>query len=226
MRTKFARLRQTHLPAVLFWILLAAMMPVWSQTVETSAAVAGIQKRYAAIQTLRAEFTQRYRAPGIDQKESGTMYLKKPGLMRWEYRTPETKLFIADGRDTYLYTPQDRQVVVQRFTTEDLRNTPLQFLLGKGDIRSSYDVAWDSPPSESGDLSLRLTPKAKDSEYSSLAIQCDRATFELRRMEIRERSGNISEFEFRQTQTNPKLDDKTFKFNTPKGVEVVRMEQK
>src|SRR5512144_410947 len=68
-------------------------------------AVLGIQKRYAAVDSLSADFQQKYRGPGIEQTESGVLWMKKPGLMRWEYAEPEKKLFIADGRETFLYTP-------------------------------------------------------------------------------------------------------------------------
>jgi outer membrane lipoprotein carrier protein len=193
---------------------------------DLSATVTRIQQRYAAVQNFRAEFTQHYRAPGIEQTESGTLYMKKPGLMRWEYRDPEVKLFVADGRNTYLYTPADRQVIVQRFTPDDLRSTPLQFLLGKGNLTSSYDVSWESAPAGAGELLLRLTPRDRDSEYSFLVIACDRGTFDLRRLVIHERAGNTSEFVFSRVETNLKLENAQFEFKIPKGVEVVRLDVK
>jgi outer membrane lipoprotein carrier protein len=211
--------------------LMMLMLMMWGwpalcQSPDISAVIGRIQQHYAAVQTIRAEFIQHYQAPGIDQTESGTMYMKKPGLMRWEYRTPEAKLFVADGRETYLYTPEDHQVMIQRFTADDLRSTPLQLLLGKEDIRAGYDVAWETAPEAAGDFSVRLTPKSRDSEYLSLAMVCDRTTYDLHRLVIRERAGNTSQFEFRQVQINLKLDNSQFEFKIPKGVEVVRLDQK
>ena len=195
---------------------------------DLASAIAGLQRRYAAVNTMRADFRQTYRAPGVDQTESGTMMMKKPGLMRWEYREPETKLFVADGRDTYLYTPADRQVLVQRFTAADLRSTPLRFLLGQGDIEGGYLVSWepDLKPLAVGTLLLRLSPRSEETGYRYLTIECDGASFDVRRIVIHEHSGNTSEFVFSSLQTNVKVDDRQFQFKVPKGVEVVRLDEK
>lgn len=220
------RRRGTCLPLLLIAGLQWAAYG-YGQTADAAAVVSALQRRYAAVENIRAEFTQKYHAPGIEQTESGTMYMKKPGLMRWEYRSPEVKLFVADGRNTYLYTPEDRQVVIQRFTSEDLRGTPLQFLLGQEDVRRSFEVSWEVVPAASGgDYLMRLTPRAAQSEYAYLVIACDRGSFDLRRLMIREHSGNISEFLFRDIGINLKLDGKLFEFKIPKGVEVIRMDEK
>jgi outer membrane lipoprotein carrier protein len=211
------------------WLVLAALLsaiPGWSAQTDLQAAVAGLQRRYAAVASIRCDFVQTYRAPGVDQTESGVLYMKKPGLMRWEYRSPEVKLFIADGRDTWLYMPEDRQVFVQRFTTEDLRSTPLQFLLGQGDLGRSSDVSWEGSGDSEGNLFLRLTPRAAEPDYGWLDLACDRATFDLRRIEIHERTGNVSEFVFRNMQVNGKTDGGLFQFKVPKGVEIVRLDNK
>lgn len=190
--------------------------------------VAGLQQRYAGIRSLSADFVQTYRAPGIEQSESGTLWMKKPGLMRWEYRQPEEKLFVADGRETFLYTPEDRQVLVSRFTAEELQSTPLQFLLGRGRIRDSYEVSVEaeSRPKLEGTVVLRLVPRSSDSSYSWIEIECDERSYELRRLTVREPSGNTSEFLLTNVSTNIRVDDRRFRFSIPEGVEVIRLDEK
>jgi len=56
-----------------------------------------VDNRYNHIRTLHAEFTELYRGAGMERTESGTLWLKKPGKMRWEYRSPKEKLFVSDG---------------------------------------------------------------------------------------------------------------------------------
>jgi len=190
-------------------------------------AIDRLQRRYAAIVSLSADFRQTYRGPGMEQTESGVLYMKKPGLMRWEYRDPEIKLFIADGRDTYMYTPEDRQVLVRRFTSEDLHSTPLQFLFGQGDIRRIYEIAFEPGVDPTGaDVVLRLTPRSPDADYAHAVIRCDAASFDMRGIVIHERSGNTSEFLLGNFKTNVKIDDSQFKFKAPRGVEVVRLDEK
>jgi outer membrane lipoprotein carrier protein len=193
-----------------------------------TAAVEGLQKRYAAVASVSAEFQQFYRAPGIEQAESGSLLMKKPGLMRWEYRAPERKLFIADGRDTYLYTPEDRQVLVGRLSAAEIRSTPLQFLLGQGDILKSFVASKEGEfrAKFEGSVLLRLTPRSREPDYAFLVLECDQRTYELRRIVIRELTGNTSEFVLSNLVMNVKIDGKQFQFKIPKGVEVVRVDEK
>jgi outer membrane lipoprotein carrier protein len=195
---------------------------------DLAAVIAGLQRRYAAVDCIRADFRQTYRAPGVDQTESGTLIMKRPGLMRWEYRDPELKLFVADGRDTYLYTPADRQVLVRRFSAADLRSTPLQFLLGQGDIQQSFQVSWepDPKPDTGGAFLLRLTPRSTEADYSYVVVECNGSSYDVYRIVIHEHTGNTSEFVLSKMQTNVKVDNKQFQFKIPKGVEVVRLDEK
>ncbi len=230
MDFKLRLLRRLTIIPKLFALVAAlpAMVPCLPAQNDLGAAIAAIQRRYATVQSIRADFTQTYHAPGMDQTESGVVIMQKPGLMRWEYRTPEVKLFIADGHDTYLYTPGDRQVLVRRFTLEDLRSTPIQLVLGQGDIRRNYGVSWEpgSAAGAGGVVQLRLTPRAGSLDYAYVVLECAEGSYDLRRIVIREVTGNTSEFQFANLRTNVKLDSQQFRFRIPKGVEVVHLDEK
>jgi outer membrane lipoprotein carrier protein len=187
--------------------------------------VARFQQHYASVVTVTGDFKQTYRAPGIDQVESGVFWLKKPAFMRWEYRSPEEKLFIADGRESFLYVPLDRQVTVQPFSALDLQRTPLELLLGKGNINKSFAVSWEPDLKSNTGLSyvIRLTPRKSEAEYSFLVVELDQKTYDLRRILIRESSSNASEFVFTNVSTNIKIEKKMFQFKAPKGVEILRL---
>jgi outer membrane lipoprotein carrier protein len=193
-----------------------------------SAVVDALQKRYASVRTIQGNFQQNYRAPGIEQSESGVFWMKKPGLMRWEYKTPEAKLFVADGRESYLYTPSERQVMVRRYSPSELHSTPLQFLLGQGDVIRSFTVTWETEtrPKIQGTAVIRLTPKAAESDYAYLVLEVDEGSAEIRRIVIRELTGNTSEFILTDLAANPRVDDKQFHFKVPRGVEIVNLDQR
>jgi len=193
-----------------------------------SDAAAGMQRRYASVRTLTAHFEQRYQAPGVNTVESGTFWMKKPGLMRWEYRLPEEKLFVADGRETFLYVPADRQVTVRSFTDADFRSTPLRFLVGRGDILQSFRAL---PENEfrarfEGTVIIRLEPREDEPEYAFLSLEMDARTYDLRRIVIRERTGNTSEFVFTGLRTNISVAESQFRFRIPRGIEVIRLDEK
>ena len=189
------------------------------------ALVAGLQRRYASVGSISAHFTQIYRAPGIEQTESGILFMKKPGLMRWEYRQPETKLFVADGRNTYLYTPGDRQVIIRPLSASELRSTPLHFLLGQGDIEKDFKVLRETEftPRVEATFLLRFVPRSPQPDYEFLVAECDEKTFDLRRIAIRESTGNLSEFLLTDLETNIKVGDSRFQFKIPRGVEVIHL---
>ncbi|HTY64487.1 MAG TPA: outer membrane lipoprotein chaperone LolA [Acidobacteriota bacterium] len=198
-----------------------------SFSADLDAVVAGLQQRYASVTTMTGSFRQIFRAPGIEQIESGVFRMKRPGLMRWEYRQPEEKLFIADGREAHLYVPQDRQVTVQPFSASDLRGTPLEFLLGGADILNSFVVSWENsfkPVSEQV-LLIRLTPRRGQSEYAFLVLELDPKNYDLRRITIHEHGGNTSEFILSNMTANAKIDNREFQFKPPKGTEIIRMEE-
>ena len=212
-----------HFLAISLWLLLS-LVPA-ARAADLQEAVSGLQRRYASVETVKGSFSQTYRAPGAKQEESGEFWLKKPGLMRWEYRTPEAQLFVANGRESYLYVPKDRQVTVQPLSAADLHSTPLEFLLGSGDINKSFTVSWEATfkPSAERTLMIRLTPRKPDIDYSFLVLELDNKTFDLRRIAIRDPGGSTSEFFLSNVVTNVKLDKRLFQFKTPKGVEEVRL---
>ena len=145
--------------------------------------------------------------------------------MRWECLRPEKKLFVADGKESFHYVPQDHQVYVQPFSASDLYSTPLEFLLGAGDIRKTYAVSWETEFKAKFERTclIRLTPRESDAEYSFLILELDPKTWEIRRLLMQEAGGNISEFQFTQVAANVKIENSKFRFKIPKGVEVIRL---
>jgi outer membrane lipoprotein carrier protein len=190
--------------------------------------IEGFQKRYADVESVTGNFQQQYRAPaqGIDQTESGVFWFKKPALMRWECRQPEEKIFVVDGHKSFHYIPLDFQVYVQSFTAADLRNTPLELLLGTVDIRKSYTFSWEVNilPKYEHTCMIRLTSRRPDPGYAFLVLELDQKTWDLRRLIIQETTGNTSEFIFTNVKINVKIENSKFRFEPPKGVDVVQLD--
>ena len=187
--------------------------------------IAGLQKRYASVETVKGTFQQSYRAPGIQREQTGEFWLRKPGLMRWEYKTPDPQLFVADGKRSFLYVPGDRQVTIQPLSPADLHNTPLSFLLGSSDINKTFFVAWETESKArlENTFFVRLVPRKQQSDFSSLVLELDQKSYDLRRIVVKEPGGSTSEFLLSNVVVNTKLDNKLFQFKTPKGVEEIRL---
>src|SRR5579863_8399234 len=127
-----------------------------------------VDEHYNHLRTLQAEFTEIYRGSGMDRTESGTLWLakgglKKPGKMRWEYRSPREKLFVSDGKNAWFYVPGDRQARKTEARKLDDIRSPLAFLLGKSKLEKELQglsLAPDMPPLTQEDTVLRGVPLA------------------------------------------------------------------
>ena len=129
--------------------------------------VAGaLQRKYDSIKDFTASFSQTYEGGVLRRKasESGTVAVKKPGKMRWDYTSPEKKLFVSDGQTMFLYFPNEKQVMKNAVPGQDQATSAVLFLMGKGNITRDFTVRWaDGGPDTS--YRLRLDPKTRQAEY-------------------------------------------------------------
>ena len=102
-----------------------------------------VQRKYEGIRDFSADFVHRYKG-GVLRKqlvEKGRLLVKKPGMMRWEYTTPEPKQFVSDGVKLYSYIPADKQVIVSAVPDEPEATTPALFLAGKGNLMRDFTAS-------------------------------------------------------------------------------------
>jgi len=185
-------------------------------------AARGIQRHYDQVKDFTADFTHTYQG-GVLKKtisERGTVQIKKPGRMRWEYTAPERKTFVSDGRKIYSYIPADRQVVVADMPKEDEATTAVLFLAGKGDLTRDFSVSY-SDGGSGGLWLLRLEPRRKQRDYDWLILGVDPGTMQIRRLVAADQQGGTSTFDFSNYRENTGLTDKIFAFTIPRGVDVI-----
>ena len=186
-------------------------------------ALAGqLQKRYQGIRDFAADFVHSYRGGVLRTQatERGNVAIKKPGMMRWIYTSPEKKEFVSDGSKIYSYLPEDKQVVVASVPGDNQATTPALFLAGKGDIARDFSAAYaDSPVA--GATALKLTPRRSEPEYEYLIVAVDPATLQIRALTTRDRQGGDSTISFTNLKENQGISDKTFAFRIPRGVDVI-----
>jgi outer membrane lipoprotein carrier protein len=183
-----------------------------------------VQQHYDAVHDFSADFTHAYEGGALKRQttERGTVLVKKPGRMRWDYTAPEKKLFVSDGRKIYFYVPADKQVTVSSMPSEDKASTPILFLAGKGnlarDFAVSYIESFAGPPDS---VALKLVPKAKTPEFDSLVLVVDRRTLALRMLVAHDAQAGTSTFTFSNLKENVGLSDNQFTFSIPRGADVI-----
>src|SRR5271154_3957255 len=102
---------------------------------DAKAVARALESRYARAHTLKAAFFERYSdGNGAAQSESGTVYFSRPGRMRWDYESPEQKLFLVDGTNVWFYVPADRTASRAKMKESSDWRTPIALLAGKADL--------------------------------------------------------------------------------------------
>ena len=206
--------------------LLLSLAAASAQGADVKAIASAVDAHYNHLRTLQAEFTELYRGSGMERTESGTLWLKKPGKMRWEYRSPKEKLFVSDGKTAWFYVPEDRQARKSSAKkVEDLRS-PLAFLLGKTKLERELrglSLAPDIEPLGSGDVVLRGIPKGLEDQISEIVLEVTPDN-RIARLIMREVDGASTEYRFSDQQEDVNIQDARFGFKPPAETEIMENE--
>lgn len=199
--------------------VILVMLPALAADSDISHFIKGIENRYNHAQTLQVAFSESYRIPGHEARtESGELYLRKPGRMRWQYSKPPGKLFVSDGKLLYSYTPDTNRAEKSKLkVTEDMR-APLAFLLGKLDFKKDFRE-FDAKP-EGADTLITALPKSDTLPYKQVAFLVT-PDYEIRRLVVTNQDSSVLAFQFDNEKINPPISGKLFQFVPPPGAEYV-----
>ncbi len=188
-----------------------------------------LEEHYRQPRTLQAVFLERY-SEGEKQArvESGSVYFRRPGQMRWEYDSPEKKLFLVDGKITWFYVPYDHTVTKAPVKESSDWRTPLALLTGKADLSrmcSQIEVV-AQPGVPTTHAVLRCVPKqpkgaAGDADYTEVFLELDTSSGELDRIQIRMPGAIELEYRFGNWKTDIPLGAEMFHFEIPRGIAIV-----
>jgi outer membrane lipoprotein carrier protein len=207
---------------LLWWLLCVAIaVPVQGEDIHQLARA--VDDHYNHLRSLQSDFTEVYRGDGAERVEAGTLWLKKPRKMRWEYRSPKEKLFISDGQVVWFYLPAERQLRKTSLKKLDDLRSPLAFLLGKTKLENELQglsKVVDQAPLGSRNTLLRGVPKAMAGQVNEVQLEITPSD-EIVRIVLMEADGATTEFRFVGWKENLELGDSRFQFAPPPGVETV-----
>ena len=128
----------------------------------------GVEDRYNRAKTLQVVFEETYTVNGKPRKaETGDLYLRKPGRMRWDYKEPAGKLFLSDGKQVYLYTPSDNNAEKMNLKESDDMRAPLAFLLGKLEFEKEFRN-FQTVQADGGEIKITARPKSDRVPYKEV----------------------------------------------------------
>ncbi|MFQ5656191.1 MAG: outer membrane lipoprotein chaperone LolA [Candidatus Methylomirabilales bacterium] len=202
---------------VLALSLLGVLLTPQGQTV-----VGRIQIFYEGTRDLTGRFHQRLElAMGHVEEAWGAFYLKRPGMMRWEYERPERRLVVTDGSTLWAYTPTDGQVIVQDLK-DAVTSVPFDFLMGAGRLTDQFVLKEVTVRGEC--YRLVLTPRQPDPLLREMEMEVEAASLFIRSLALLDSFGNRTVISFSDLLVNSELPADLFSFVPPPGVKILRAE--
>jgi len=183
----------------------------------------GVETRYNKAKTLQVLFHEDYTPQGRPKRsESGTLQLRKPLRMRWEYDNPKGKIFIGDGKYLWLYNADENKAEKMKLQASDDMRAPLAFLLGKLNFEKEFRNV--KATAEGADQRIFAEPKSDNLPYSNVEFVVS-PDYHIKMVKVIGFDRATIEFRFDQEKVDPPLDDKLFKFQLPKGAQLVEATQ-
>jgi len=169
-------------------------------------------------QSARAAFEQKVydRNRRLVQESSGTFVLLRPGRFRWTYEKPAEQLIVGDGQRVWIYDRELNQVTVRRLTRA-LGSTPAALLAGSSDIEAAFELSDDGE--RDGLEWLEARPREREAGFERIRIGL--GTAGVQAMELVDNFGQTTELRFSGLARNPKVDLAEFRFEPPKGADVL-----
>ena len=183
-----------------------------------SAAVEGVQSFYNGVTDFKASFTQVVKRKHLPRplKKSGTVFFKKPGMMRWDYTNPDRVYYISDGDVLWSYQTEDKLVYKIPVKDSELYGS-LKFLFGQGNLKAEFKITLGEVKEDR--ISLELVPKVKQSNYKKLILHLKKDSHEIVETELVDPLDNVSRVTFSKVSYTT-LKKEGFSFTPPKGVRV------
>lgn len=196
----------------------------WSLVSHAATPAEELSELLGNITTMQANFSQTVLSGkgGVAQQTTGHMYIKRPGLFRWEVLRPSKQFVIADGRKIWLYDVDLEQVTVQKQAAGH-SNTPAMLLVGSiPELVKNFRIthAKAKNPEQSAFV---LKPISGGNLFRQVELRFHQGI--LQEMRLEDSLGQASVVKFSQVKNNPTFSNKLFHFKPPAGVDVVKSEE-
>lgn len=194
--------------------LLAMLFCVTAQ----AAAIERFKTFARATQSARANFEQKVydRGGKLAQESKGSFVFLRPGRFRWVYEKPVDQLIVGDGERVWIYDRDLNQVTVRRIS-KALGSTPAALLAGASDVEKAFEMT--DAGERDGLEWLEAKPRDKDAGFER--IRMGFSATGLQAMELVDNFGQTTRLRFSSLVRNPKVDPAEFRFEPPKGADVL-----
>ena len=184
-----------------------------------------VEKKYD-VPDFSAYFIQEstLKAMDISDVASGSILVKRPGMMRWEYDKPDRQTITTDGTKLWVYKPDDNQVMIGKAPSFFGDGKGAGFLSDMKLIREKFKVSFEKEKSDH-DYVLKLLPKEQTIGIAEIYLAVSKITFTIKKIITRNEYDDETVIELINSQFNLNLDKSLFSFIVPKGTDVIMMDE-
>ena len=213
---------KTVISIISTFLLLPAMVSAAELTPVEMAA--RLQATYDKTTSFTADFDQTtaMKLSRRTREGKGTMVIRKPGLMRWDYREPDHQVLICDGEQMLMYFAEAEQMIVMPAQEYLRSDVTYAFFSGKGNVLRDFDVK--GPEQEyccDPRPDLKLIPKKQHAQVDHIYIWLD-DNFMISKMSIKDHYGSVTDLSFTNIKLDQPVMEDRFKFTPPAGTEIVK----
>jgi outer membrane lipoprotein carrier protein len=186
---------------------------------QLKALITRLQKHYQETNSFSAKFKEEISPAGGTRRErEGTVYYRKPGRMRWEFRGQDQEIMVSDGKQLYSYQPDLNQVIETPIEQAFRSSSAASFLLGIGNVERDFDATMPANVPTDGFKHVTLKPK---SGGDTIEMGLDPKTMDLRTLRLTDQLGDVTELAFSDVKDDIALDDKLFAFSPPAWADII-----
>jgi len=219
IKYSYKGLMRINIKFLIFSLILCWPDLTWSASNEQTA-VNAIQKSYDSVLTFKATFEQKAFVKMMNRVEvaQGEVQIKKPGKMKWVYKSPDPQILISNQKNLWLYLPEDEQATRMPIESVYSSNTPALFLAGEGTLTDTFNIM--QVLTEKNKITVVFTPKEEDSNLSRLVLRTNKKNYQIIGASVYDKLGNRTDINFREIRINEKIAESVFEFQVPAGVEI------
>ena len=194
-------------------ILLAAILSLLmlASTAHAQVGVPEIERYVNSIRTVQARFVQSNPNGSVVQ---GTLYVRRPGRMRFEYDAPSKLKIVADGTQVTLWDPATRD-----FGQWPIGWTAASFLV-REPFKLSGDLTVESLQRTGDGLQLTIVQTRKPQE-GKIIVRLAENPLALRGWSIIDNRGNKVDVSLTDLKTGVQLADSLFKYDGPDAGQIL-----
>lgn len=196
-------------------VLAAAFLATSAVAAHAEPLAVRLQNAYAAVGSMRAEFTQQltHKESGSKEQRSGVLTFKKPLLVRWETKKPSPELLVVGKNVIWNVFPDEELAYKYSLAIAEDAGGIIKVITGQARLDQDYDLEGEGR--EGGLITVHLYPRQPSQSLVEAALWIDPGTYLIRKIRTYDFYGNENEIAFTRQEVGAAAGDAAFSYAPP-----------